>query len=164
MGGRTVQIATAEGTEHENTTTEGSIARYQFAANELQVGKIYEFSAAIILNDENSSDTNLIGVRFGTSSTVTSNTSCGASAAVDGVDADFAVVHGFLAVHSDTRAVCYGMLSASDAANVEKMCAFSKVLTIDRTVVNYLDITADFSVAHADNEIAAAHFHVRELT
>ena len=157
MSLRVIQIATGEGAEHENTTTENTILRKTWAAYELTVGSTYPFSCAIIVNDENSTDTNTVAIRFGTTSaTPASNTACGASAAVDGADGDFAVVFGFLEVQTATRAVCYGFLSANDDANTQKACAFVKVLTIDRSVVNYLDVTIDFSVAHADNEIAAA--------
>lgn len=156
MSLRVIQIATGEGAEHENTTTENTILRKTWAPYELSVGSTYPFTCAINVNDENSTDTNTVAIRFGTTSaTPASNTACGSSAAVDGVDNDFAVIIGFLEVQTSTRAVCYGFLSANDAANVEKACAFMKVLTIDRTVTNYLDVTIDFSVAHADNEIAA---------
>lgn len=158
---RLIQAATAEGTEHENSTTEGSIARKSFAAYELQAGQVYHFACAIVVNDNNSTDTLTVAVRFGTTSaTPASNTAIGTSAAVDVADADFAVVTGYISVQSATRAVIYGFLSATDAANVEKACAFYAVHTLDATVANYLDITLDWSVAHADNEAAAADFVV----
>lgn len=158
---RLIQAASAEGAEHENTTTENTIARKTFAAYELQPGQVYMFSCAIVVNDNNSTDTCTAAIRFGTTSaTPASNTALGTSAAVDVADADFAVITGFLSVQSATRLVAHGWISAPDAANVEKGSAFYAVHTLDQTVVNYLDITLDWSVAHADNEAAAADFVV----
>lgn len=162
---RLIALATAEGAEVENTTTEGSLYRKQFAANELMPGKAYQMRVPVIVNDNNGTDTCQLKVRFGTSSTPGSNTACGASAAIDVADADGAFVEAFLEVHSATRAIVYGWLSAPDAANVEKVSSFGPtVITLDPTVVNYWDVTATWSAAHADNEVAAAGGHVLEIS
>jgi hypothetical protein len=160
---RVKTIGTGEGTEHENTTTEGTIARKQFTADELQVGQVWDFHCAVVVNDNNSTDTLTLAIRFGTSSTVTSNTAIGTSAAVDSADADFAVIWGRIEVQTATRVVISGFLSAADAANVEKACAFYAPFTIAAGTAHVLDITADWSVAHADNEVAAAGFHVLQM-
>lgn len=156
-------LTTAEGTEHENTTTEGSIARHTFTTDSLQAGKVYQFVCPIIVNDNNSTDTLTVAVRFGSSTTVTSNTACGTSAAVDVADADFGLVTGWVLVQSSTRALVCGWLSATDAANVEKACAFCTAVTIAAGTTYYLDVTLDWSVAHADNEAAAMAFAVTEI-
>lgn len=164
MGSLIRTFASAEGAEHENTTDEGSIAKHTFTADSLQAGKVFDFRCAIVVNDNNSTDTATLAVRFGSSTTVTSNTACGTSNAIDVADADLAVITGHVACHTATRAVVYGLISAPDAANVQAAYPFYTVVTIAAGTTYYLDITADWSVAHADNELAAADFHVIEHT
>jgi len=162
MPHRITQIATGQGTEHENTTTEGSIARKIFVANELSPGKVYHFGATVEVVDNNSTDTLTLAVRFGSSSTVTSNTAVATSAAVDVADADQAVISGWIEVHSTTRAVIAIMMSEADAIGTISMKSHKAVLTIAADTAYYLDVTADWSVAHADNEVAADSFYVSE--
>lgn len=158
---RTLQAA--RGTEHENTTVEGSIASHTFAAGSLTPGKIFDISGAMIVVDNNSTDTLTLRLRFGTSTTVTSNTACGASNAVDVADNDFAAISAKLHVVSSTRAVLSGWISGADAANAEACYPIMQVLTIAAETAYYLDWTADWSVAHADNECAAESFAVIEI-
>lgn len=162
-GARITQIATGQGAEHENTTTEGSIARKIFVANELSVGKVYMFDCGVEVNDNNSTDTLVIAVRFGSSSTVTSNTAVATSAAVDVADADQAVVRGWITVESTTRAVITVLLSEPDAIATISMKSHKTVVTLVPNTQYYLDVTADWSVAHADNEVAADAFSVIEF-
>lgn len=161
---RVTDLATGEGAEVENTTTEGSLYRRIFQPGELVPGKVYQMRVPVIVNDNNSTDTCTLRVRFGTNTAPASNTACGASAAINVEDADAALVIAYLEVQSASRAVCYGMLSAPDAANVEKMCSFGPtVLTIATGGGPYYwDVSATWSVAHADNEVAAAGGHVIE--
>jgi hypothetical protein len=157
-------MATAEGAEHENTTTEGSIARKAFAAGELLPGKIYGFECGVIVNDNNSTDTLTLAVRFGTSSTVTSNTAIATSAAVDVADGDVAIVRGTIHVQSTTRAVFLVEMAEPDAIGSITMKNQGPVLaTIAAETAYYLDVTADWSAAHADNEVAAMAFAVWEI-
>jgi hypothetical protein len=163
MSLRIVQLATAEGAEHENTTTENTIARKIFKANELSAGKVYNFHCGVIVNDNNSTDTLTLAVRFGTTSaTPASNTSLAASSAVDSEDADQAVVWGSIHVQTTTRAIALVYMQAPDAKGTGAVTAHMTVLTIAADTTYYLDVTADWSVAHADNEVAAACFTVLE--
>lgn len=164
MSSRMIAAISAEGAEHENTTTEGSIARHIFPANSMSPGKVYEFTCAIIVNDNNSTDTLTPAVRFGSSATVTSNTAVASLAAVDVADADVGGVHGFIHVHSATRAVIEVYGAETDATGTITAKYFLAVPTFDSTVAQYLDVTLDWSVAHADNEAAAAAFAVFERT
>ena len=156
MTARVIQYSTAEGAEVENTTTEGSFARRIFAANELEPGAVIKFSAGVVVNDSNSTDTLTVGVRFGSSATPGSNTACAASAAIDVADADQALVDGTIIVQSATRAVMLCMVSAPDAKGTVAVYPHVTVLTIAADTAYYLDITGLWSVAHADNEAAAA--------
>jgi hypothetical protein len=162
--GNIVQMSTAEGAEHENSTTEGSIARKQFVAGELLPGKVYGFECGVIVNDNNSTDTLTLTVRFGTSSTVTSNTAIATSAAVDVADGDVAIVRGTIEVQSATRYVFRVEMAEPDAIGTITMKNQGPVLfTAAAGTAYYLDVTADWSVAHADNEVAAMSFLVYEL-
>lgn len=156
-------LQTARGTEHENTTTEGSIAQTAFAANALTKGKVYLFGGTCIVLDNNSTDTATFRLRFGTSTTVTSNTQAAISEAVDVADNDFAVVKGTLEVVSATRAVISGFITGADAALAVNAQPFYAVLTIAADTAYYLDYTADWSVAHADNELASDSWHCIEI-
>ena len=164
MPHRLIDFITAEGAEHENTTTEGSIARYIFPANSMKPGKVYEFTCAILVNDNNSTDTLTPAVRFGSSSTVTSNTAVATGGAVDVADADVGNMRGFIHVHSATRAVFEVWCNDTDATGTITSKYFQAIPTFDATVAQYLDVTLDWSVAHADNEAAAAAFAVFERT
>lgn len=154
----------AEGTEHENTVTEGSIAQRLFAAEELKIGKGYQFLCAIVVNDNNSTDTLTPAVRFGSSATVTSNTAIWTGGAVDVVDADVGLITGWFFVESATRIVFCVRGSNTDAVATLNPTDTAVVFTSAADTDYYLDITLDWSVAHADNEAAAMTFKVWELT
>lgn len=161
---RLIQIATAEGAEHENSTTEGSLAQKAFAANELSAGKVFRGSCGVIVNDNNSTDTLTLGVRFGTDADApASNTDCGQSSAIDAADSDQAIVMWELHVQSTTRAVLLVDMQDPDAKGTGTITRHMTVLTIAADTAYYLDVTADWSVAHADNEVAAATFAVFEV-
>lgn len=164
MGFKLVSMASAEGAEHENTTTEGSMARKLFAAGELLPGKMYGFQCGVVVNDNNSTDTLTLAVRFGSSSTVTSNTAIATSAAVDVADGDVAIVEGTIHVQSATRIVFVVKMAEPDAIGTITMKNQGPVLfTSAANTAYYLDITGDWSVAHADNEAAAMCFAVWEI-
>ena len=164
MSLRLVTMALAEGAEHENTTTENTIARKTFKANELSAGKVYRGTCGVIVNDNNSTDTLTVGVRFGsTSATPASNTDCGRSTAVDSEDADQSVVWWELHVQTTIRAVMFVSIQNPDAKGTGAVTQHMTVLTIAADTVYYCDVTLDWSVAHADNEAAAAAFSVIEI-
>lgn len=156
-------LASAEGTEHENTTTEGSIATHAFAAGSLTPGKVYMFDGLCVVNDNNSSDGLVLAVRFGSSATVTSNTAVISSASVDVADGDLARVHGFIHCQSAGRIVITASIQGADANGTTAVYAGGSVETIVQTTAYRLDFTADWSAANADNECAAACWTVIEI-
>ena len=163
---RRLNIDLARGTEHENTVTEGSIAGYDFPANFWTTGKVVEFVGSLTVVDSNSTDTLLLAVRFGASTTVTSNTSLAAGAAVDVADADIATVRGTLVCRSAGSAgsfFCSINQSDADAAGVAVKAYAAVASSIDTTAATYLDWTGDWSVAHADNEVASDLWNVYEI-
>jgi len=153
MSIRVVQADSAAGTAHSNTTTEGSIARKLFGAGELQPGQVWMFECAVRATATNSTDTLVIAVRFGSSSTVTSNTACGTTTAVDVANDDIALVRGTLHVHSTTRAVMTITMCDIDAEGTMAMEQYVEILTIAAGTAYYLDVTADWSVASASNSV-----------
>ena len=164
MGTLQKTVATGEGAEHENITTEGSIAQHAFGAYELKAGKRYMFGGSVIVNDNNSTDTLLCSVRFGADAAdPTANTDCATSAAVDVADSDQCAVFGWISVHSATRAVMTVFLTEPDAKGTIAAKSHTTVLTIAEGTAYYLDLTLDWSVAHADNEAAASDFWVQEV-
>lgn len=157
-------LQAAQGTEVENTTTETSMSQYAFLAGTLTPGKLYMISGGMIVIDNNSTDTATLRLRLGTNATTpASNTNLGASAAVDVVDNDYATVSGFIHVVSATRAVATVYVQAPDATGVEAVYGHTTVLAIAQGTDYYLDWTAEWSVAHADNELASEAFAVVEL-
>lgn len=157
------QVASGEGTEHENTLVEGSIYRKSFAANELRPGQVYSFAVPIIVNDNNSTDSLTPAVRFGTSDTVASNTLVASGSVIDVADNDVGVVFGWIEVHSSTRAVIFGGISGCDANGTVALNQFASVVTIAPDTAYRLDVTLDWSVAHVDNEAAAMGGHVLSI-
>lgn len=157
------QQATAAGTALTNSTTETSLARKAFAANELVPGKVYLISGAVRATATNSTDTLLCRLRFGTSSTPSSNTAAAAANAVDVADSDVAIVHAVLSVQTSTRAVIHGYLSDADAAGSKLLCQFATILTIAADTAYNLDLTGTWSVASASNSCQAEAFSVTEI-
>ncbi len=163
MGQELVQIATGIGTAHTNSTDEASLYRKEFKPGELGAGKIFEFAAGAIVSGNNSTDTVTPRLRWGpTSATPASNTALGAAAAVDSEDADMGKAFVRIVCESATRAVVEGYVTTIDAVPLATQFG-PTVLTIDPTATYYLDYTADWSVAHAGNIIAAAFGYAKEL-
>lgn len=165
MGTKINTFSVAEGTVHTDSTTEASLARKAFAIGELIPGKIYDFECGVNVLSDNSTDTITLAVRFGTSSTVTSNTAIASSAAVDAATGDVAIIKGSIHVQSATRYVFVVEMAECDAIGTITMKNQGPVLfTAVADTAYYLDITGDWSVAHADNQIAAMCWAVTERT
>lgn len=163
MSYKLAQFSSAIGTDHSNTTTEGSVARKAFAVGELLPGKVYGFSCGVITSASDSSDTLALRVRFGSSSTVTSNTAIYTGGAVDQVDADLSWIRGELHVQSATRLVMCVAGSDPDAVGSISAKDAVVVVTTAAETAYYLDVTADWSVAATANKCAAACFAVWEI-
>ena len=169
MSLRLLAAAVAQGTAHANSTTETSLATHTFAANALQPGKVYMITGSCIVSDNNSTDTLTLALRFGASTTVASNTLVVGTAAINSKDADAAAFVCYMTVRSVGTAgviVLHGSVCQADAIAVgtTPMFGFTKVITsVDTTAALYFDYTADWSVAHADNIVAAESFVVAEV-
>jgi hypothetical protein len=169
MSYRQLAAQIAQGTEVENTTTEGALASHTFAANSLQVGKTYLITGSGIVNDNNSTDTITPRLRFGASTAPASNTAVAAGAAVDAADADVGSFICFMTVRAVGTAgsvVFHGSMSEMDAAAAATtpMHGFSTVVgSLDTTAPLYFQHSVEWSVAHADNEAASDSFIVAEI-
>lgn len=163
---RILSIATAVGTAVSNTATESSLASYAFAAGALLPGKSYRARCGVRATATNGTDTLALGVRFGTTSaTPASNTSCGASAAVDVANNDVAIVDVQIDVHSTTRAVATVLMAEPDATGTIAIKSFGPtVLTIAAETAYYLDVTCTWSAASASDSAQAETWVVTELT
>ena len=166
---RLLSADVAQGDAHTNSTTEGSLAQHTFAANALQAGKVYMITGSCIVSDSNSTDTLTLALRFGASTTVASNTAVVSAAAIDAADADAAAFVCWMSVRSVGTAgvvVFHGEICQADAIAVgtTPMFGFVQVVTgVDTTAALYFDLTADWSVAHAENIVAAESFIVAEV-
>lgn len=165
MSNRNIHRDISQGTSHVNTTTEGNVAQYAFAANAWQVGQRYDFACTVRVIDTNSTDTLVIKARLG--GTTLTGTVIATSATVDVADADIAVITGSIyvtAVGSAGTADTHTSAAGPDALAVATaLYDAATVASLDTTAILYLEITADWSVAHADNECAAFSFTVDEI-
>ena len=162
MAARIVAMDSAAGTAVTNTVTETSAARKIFAANELTAKKVYDFECIVRATATNSTDTLLARVRFGTSATPASNTSCAVNTAVDVANDMFCVVRGRIHVHSATRAVLTAVINDFGADPVAGK-VYSEILTIAADTAYYLDVSLVWSVADAGNSAQSEAFTVIEV-
>jgi len=153
-----VAVTPTEGDEHENTTTEGSIHRVTLPANFWSPGKVLCYRASANVNDSNAMDTLTMGLRFGDESTVTDNDALATSNAVDVADNDKSMVDMTLVCRDvgdgTYTVVAMGVISDADASDILVNHAVAVATAFDPSDVTYLDYTADWSAASADDEVA----------
>lgn len=156
MSVRLTSVALAAGTAHTNSTTETQVARRTIPANGLKAGVVHHFTGFARVTSSNGSDTATPRIRFGSSSTTTSNDAAYAGSAVDAVNDDVFVWDVYVqARDSDTSStvLVWGTASPADASGTGAVM-FAKVYTaIDLTAATYLDATIDWSAASADNSV-----------
>lgn len=151
---RPKEIDTAVGTAHTNSTTEGSLKTVTFKANELQPGVIHHFTGFARLTATNGSDTATPRIRFGASTTPTSNTEVWAGSAVDAVDDDVFVWDLYVQARdmdTSSTVLIWGSVSPSDASGTGAVMIGKVVTGVDLTAVTYLQATLDWSAASASN-------------
>ncbi len=162
---RLLSAAVAQGTEVENTTTEGVLASYTFEENFFKKGKVVHFEALVKVLDNNSTDTLVVRARLG--GTTLTGTAIVTTSAVDVSDDDICVVRGSLVCRDNPTAsgtiVAMAEANDPDAAGQATESYGAVVSSLDLTADLLLEITAEWSVAHADNEVAAEAFNVFEV-
>ena len=160
VGGQ-AKATVADGTSHENTATEGSLDKLAIPANALVPGSTIRIWASGIVEDNNSTDTLTIFIRLGTHATLpASNVAAFTSAAVDAVDADVYALNGVIQIRTATTAVAMWSYQDPDAAATTPKFQNTAEFAVDTTSAMYLDFSADWSVAHADNETNSTMFIV----
>ncbi len=157
------RMITAAGTAVSNTTTETSLASWAVSANELQPNKLYRVTGAIRSTATNSTDTLTVTIRWGTSSTMSSNTSVFATTAVDQVNDDVVVFAFDLHVQTATRVAVSGFMTDADAEGSKLLGSVYHVLTTAKDTAYRLDVTATWSVANAGNSCQAEAFTIVEI-
>ena len=153
----------AAGVSHENTTVEGSLSQFAIPANTLVAGSTIRFWSAGIVEDNNGSDTLVIAVRLGTSTTVTSNTAIFSTSAINVSDGDVYCLQGLIQIRtSGSKGTAVAMMNYQepDATGTAPKWNYKDPFSIDTTSKLYLDITGDWNAAHADNEVNSEMFVV----
>lgn len=159
---RLLSALLADGATHTNSTDETVLASYSFPAESFQVGKVYRFRAAVEVPSTNSTDTLTLRARLG--GTTLAGTAIFTSGAVDAANADLAVIDGEFTVRSigATGVAAYAVAGSNPDAATIALGAHAGTATVDTTSACLLEITADWSVAHADNQCNATSFTVFE--
>lgn len=164
MGCRVLQIDTAQGTTHTNSTDEAVLASYSAAANFFQPGKTLHLRGYVRVLDNNSTDTLTVRVRVG--GTTLTGTAIATSTAVDVADDDICAFDIALtcrdADDSGTLA-CSVFMNDPDASGQGVEAYASEVGSLDFTAELLVEVTGDWSVAHADNQVASQQLIVTEI-
>ena len=161
---RPLSVLTSAGTAHSNSTTETVLASYTLPASSLCPGKVYHLHALAIATATNSTDTLTVVVRVG--STTLTGTVCASSGAVDVADNDVVVVDLYFTVRdadSSSVVIVSGFCSAAGAEGTATARVAYQSLALDTTVDNYIELTADWSVASASNSCRADAFIFTEM-
>lgn len=159
-----IHAAIASGTDHENTTTEAVLngASVTIPANTLKVGNVIRVMLGVKVTDNNSTDTLQVWLRMGG----VAGTIVAATAALDANDGDAAVIFCDIVIREIGAS---GKMAAAAIHGIGPLAtgtARPYILgdtALDTTVAIELCATADWSVAHADNECNAEVFNVSIL-
>jgi len=166
MGIRVLSQRLAAGTTHTNSTDEAVLDSYTIPANFFNGtnGKSLHARGYALVADSNSTDTVVLRVRLG--ATTLTGTAIATTTAVDAADSDVCVYDIWLTVRdgdSSGTATTSVLMNDCDAVGTPADAFAVAVASLDFTAALLLEITADWSVAHADNQIAAQQFVVMEV-
>ena len=152
----------AAGTTHTNSIVEAVLSSYEFPANFWQVGKVVKARCLATVGSSNSTDTLTVVARFGAAALT--GTAIGTTTALDVANADLCVVDVELVCRTvgASGVIVATVLISQDAAGTAAQGHGSVVTAIDTTAATYFGLTADWSVAHADNQVTAQSLSVFE--
>lgn len=150
----------AAGTALTNSTVETALSSYTIPANTLVVGSTIRCWAQGIATATNSSDTLTIYLRFGTSTTTASNEAVFTSTSPDAVNNDVFALHAVIQVRTATTAVAMISYQDPDAVATAPKWLLKAEFAINVTAANYLQCSADWSVANAGNSCRSDMFIV----
>lgn len=164
VGGQ-AKATVAAGTTTASSTTESVASQFTIPAGTLVAGSTVRVRFVVNAYDSNGSDTLIVRLRFGSDgSTMSSDTECAVSTAVDQADNDFSV--GDMVIQCRTAGssgtgVAFGTIADSDALGSKLVSAqFEPSFTINTTVANYVSVTTTWDASHADNEATTQAFVV----
>lgn len=161
---RLIASLAAQGTEVENTTDETVFQGFTIPADYLSEGMTLKLRVGVKVLDNNSTDTLTVRGRLG-GATLT-GTAWFTSTAVDVVDDDICVIDVEVKVRSIGTAgevVVCGVASDPDAAGIAAGAHLAVIGSLDTTADLFLEVTGEWSVAHAENEAACEFFNVYEV-
>lgn len=162
---RCLKADVAAGTTHTNSTDEAVLASYTFPAGFWQAGKTVHAHCLLVIADNNSTDTLTVKVRLGP--TTLTGTAIATSSAVDSADADVCVVDIWLTCRdADSSGTIITSVTMNDPdAGGQAVEGYGvAVASLDLTAAQRLEVTGDWSVAHADNQVASQQWIVTEIT
>ena len=163
MGATRRQIANilSDGTTHTNSTDEAALASAPIPAYAMQAGYRIEFFGAVEVPSTNSTDTLTVNVRLGNTTLI--GTVVWTGGAIDVADDDIVYVHGHVVFRdADSASVWYGgaVGGGPDAAGIAAVAYAATASDYDATAAGVIELTADWSVAHADNQCNATMWSV----
>ena len=136
------------GREHENSTDAADMFSYTIPANTLEKGDIVRIKVYCTVIDSNSTDTLTPILKFG-------GTAIATGAALDVADDD--IVYAWADVHctaTGSSGTCTAISEIrTDAIGAVHVMATTALTSMDTTGGLAVALNADWSVAHADNEV-----------
>ena len=154
----------AAGSTTATSSAENECTEYIIPANTLVAGSTIRVRWVTLSStiDSGGTDNLTCRLRFGSSTTASSNTECAVSTAVDQAANDFSVGDMLIQIRTATTAVAFGTISDSDALGSKLVSAqFEPSFTIDTTVANYINVTTQFSTTDAN--LATTHGFVVDI-
>lgn len=136
----------AAGSTTATSDAENECTEYVIPANTLVAGSTIRVRWVTATSASAGSETLITRLRFGSSTTASSNTEVAVNTAVDQTNGDFSVGDMIIQVRTSVTAVAFGTISDSDALGSKLVSAqFEPSFTIDTTVANYVNVTTLFS-------------------
>lgn len=144
----------AAGVTTAESSAENACSNFEIPANTLVAGSTIRCRWVTVTSASVSTDTLITRLRFGSSSTASSNTECAVNTAVDQADNDFSCGDMIIQVRtagSSGTAVAFGTIADSDALGSKLVSAqFEPSFTIDTTATLFLNVTTQFSTTGAN--------------
>jgi hypothetical protein len=151
-------------TTHTNSTTEVSVSSVTIPANSLVAGSTIRVRAAGIATATNSTDTLVVVLRLDTTATaLASREAIATTGAVDVANDDIYSMDSLITIRTvgaSGTAVAITDLLKMDAPTTARQSVLKGSFTINTTVENTLQLTADWSVANAGNSMRSDVFVV----
>ncbi len=160
-----IAVLIAAGTALTNTTDEAVLGSHPIPAAWFQAGKVLKFETLVRVTDNNSTDTLVVRARFG--DTTLTGTAIATTTAVDAVDEDMCLISGTIVCRdpsSSTSGTLVAMVASNDcdAAGEPAKHTGTVLSGVDLTGELLLEITGEWSVAHADNSCQLEALNVYE--